>query len=151
MDGQPAWSMAEARNWAAPAGVRSTTRFALASADRSSSGPTRASTPDAPSSARALSQAPGQLPLGPAEAAGSDGAARPDEAAGPGGTVRPDEMGETGEPSPGGPGSPPGREPGPPGSPGSAYTSVPPAPRSRTAPSSSRSRERVAWATLTPR
>src|ERR1700753_1591876 len=37
MDGQAAWSMAEARNWAAPAGVRSTTRFALASAEVSSS------------------------------------------------------------------------------------------------------------------
>ena len=35
--GQAAWSMAEARNCAAPAGVRSTTRLALASAEVSSS------------------------------------------------------------------------------------------------------------------
>src|ERR1700745_2299911 len=122
MDGQPAWSMAEARNWAAPAGVRSTTRFALASAETSSSGPTRASAPEAPSSARPVNQPPGQPPRGP------------DDAGGP----------SAGGSSAGGPGRPPGREPGPPGSPGSAYTSVPPAPRRLTAPSSSRARERGA-------
>ena len=60
MDGQPAWSMAEARNCAAPAGVRSTTRLALASADTSSSAATRASAPEAPS--RSAAAGAGQLP-----------------------------------------------------------------------------------------
>ena len=45
----------------------------------------------------------------------------------------------------------PGLDPGPPGSPGSAYTSDPSAARTRTAPSSSRSRDSVAWVTGTPR
>ena len=40
IEGQAAWSTAEARNWAAPAGVRSTTRFALASALSRNSDPT---------------------------------------------------------------------------------------------------------------
>src|SRR6266536_3527326 len=43
MDGQLAWSMTEARNCAAPAGVRTMTRLALASAETSSSAAARAS------------------------------------------------------------------------------------------------------------
>jgi hypothetical protein len=43
IEGQAEWSMTDARNCAAPAGVRSTTRFALASAATSSSAQTLAS------------------------------------------------------------------------------------------------------------
>ena len=45
IEDQAAWSMAEARNCAAPAGVRSTTRFALGSALSRNSAAMRASRP----------------------------------------------------------------------------------------------------------
>src|SRR5262245_36474661 len=110
MDAHPAWSMADASSCAPPAGVRNTTRFALASALTRRSA-TRGSAPMTASPAAPPGVASGHVPAG----------------------------------------TPPGGEPGPPGSPGNAYTSAPPATRSRTAPMSSRSRERVAWATFTPR
>ncbi len=58
MAGQAAWSMAEARNCAAPAGVRSTTRLALASAEVSSSLRYLTRRDDAPP--RALRRLPGR-------------------------------------------------------------------------------------------
>ncbi len=65
IDGQAAWSMTEAKYCAAPAGVRSTTRFALASAEVSSSagdpGQPAARPPSPPASAAGA----GQHPAGP--------------------------------------------------------------------------------------
>ena len=56
-----AWSMADARNWAAPGGVRRTTRFADASAEISSSWERRrmrSSFADPPSGARGVRKPP---------------------------------------------------------------------------------------------
>ena len=68
--------------------------------------------------------------------------ALPGEAGGPGSL--PGGLGYALPGETGGPGSPPG-------APGSAYLSPPSAARNRTAPSSSRSRESVAWVTRIPR
>src|SRR4029077_2010121 len=103
--GQAAWSMTEARNCAAPAGVRSTTRFALASADVRSSFrylPSRADE----AGGSGCSVTGGACSLA-ASAAGGAGGVRD-------GCVR------SGKSRP-----IPARDPGPPGSPGSAVAMAP--------------------------
>src|ERR1700733_11426925 len=132
MDGSAAWSMTEARNCAAPAGVRSTTRLALASAEVSSSDRYRMSLFSPGDDPPVTPRLGGSL-LPP----GDDPPVTPR----PGGTVPPAPSGDPavvpGSPGRSEPSGPTGLSdpPGPSGPSGSAYTSTPPGARSLTTPS----------------